>query len=603
MGIVSLFKSIRGISKHWWWLVLFAFGLRVLAAGLLYHTDVKAIYRDSTYIENGIVAGYLRGIAEDITLPYPPAVYVMFNTHKMINGWMFSDYYDSWMNDGGPFQTINHASIYRDLLAMKIPMLVADILIGVLLMRIVETKQRMKIAALWWLNPVSIYAIYGVGNFDVIPTLSVMLGIWAWHTKRWNWGYVAIGLAAGFKVWPLLLLPFMIILDHRGLWKRGLGLVVSGSVFLAMLAPILRSVTILKSVFLSNLTSGLFQAVIPLGDKQELPIFFVIYWLLWVYILIAKKQVSFAGVCVMVIGMLFGVSHFHPQWIVWMLPMFVLLVVQRVVSRDLALVVSVSYFGTVLLIEDKFVSLGMFKAVNNAFDTIESTRWWLDYFGVGFQVQGVFHALFLGSMIFMTLASLQLIKLRHVIMTFNLRKMLIGWVAGVVLLFVIVHVPLVFMGRYFDSFYGNDQATLSLYADSRIAQNVEITQNGWSGLEIRLKNINYRNTSPLLVRVTNQGEVIREVEVPGQIIGDDFNLSIAFERILDSEGNTYLVTFESPETESGNELVFPYDPEGDTTITVGTESVRGRLTYATFVNPGGLFAHLSYSLGNVARKW
>ena len=64
------------------WIVLFGVFLRIIFASFLYHTDIKAIYRDSAMIEGGIKLGYEKAAAANSPLFYPPVAYVFFERYQ-----------------------------------------------------------------------------------------------------------------------------------------------------------------------------------------------------------------------------------------------------------------------------------------------------------------------------------------------------------------------------------------------------------------------------------------------------------------------------------------------------------------------------------------
>jgi len=116
------------------------------------------------------------------------------------------------------------------------------------------------------------------------------------------------------------------------------------------LAPILTSAIALKSVFLSNLTGGLFKASIDLGGGKFLPIFLVAYFLILAALLLGYlKKPAIESVIFILLSLLLVLSDFHPQWMVWIMPLMILLLVQRVIGWIESLVFLFSFLGVSLL--------------------------------------------------------------------------------------------------------------------------------------------------------------------------------------------------------------------------------------------------------------
>jgi len=245
-------------------LILIAIFLRLVFAGLFFHTDLKGHYMEANLAIGNIAAGYEQGIKQNTPLHYPPVIYVLYNTHRYVNAWMFSPNFQGWLNDSSFLHLENNPSMFRDLFVMKLPILLFDFLAAMLLIALAPIGRKRLAAALWLLNPFSIYAIYFFGQFDIIAAFFVLLSIYLWRKNKLTFAYGILGLAAAVKVFPLLLLPIFLIYDGRSILKKISGVISFAVVFLLCLAPILTSVVALKSVFLSNLTNGLFKASIEL---------------------------------------------------------------------------------------------------------------------------------------------------------------------------------------------------------------------------------------------------------------------------------------------------------------------------------------------------
>jgi hypothetical protein len=63
-------------------------------------------------------------------------------------------------------------------------------------------------------SPLTVMEFWATGHNDSVVVLLIALALVAAAKKRWTWAFVALSLAAGAKIWPILLFPLFIG------WKR-----------------------------------------------------------------------------------------------------------------------------------------------------------------------------------------------------------------------------------------------------------------------------------------------------------------------------------------------------------------------------------------------
>jgi hypothetical protein len=595
-----------------WWVKLFAIAiaLRLLLAAFLYHTDLKGIYHEARLINQfGWIGGYQKGVQESTPLHYPPPVYFLFSSYQNVARPLFSGYFDQWMNDGSGGSIRNHPAIFRDLLVMKLPIILTDLFITWLIIYAVPESQKKLAAAIWLLNPFSLYAIYAFSHFDIIPTALILAGIIAASRSKWTFSYVLLGIASGFKVFPLLLFPFWLMVDNRPWIERAKGTAVGLAAFAVCLFPIITSATALKSVFLSNLTGGLTRAGLEIGNGESLPIYLVIYSLLLISSASGMfKKMPLEVLPFMVFGFLLGLSNFHPQWVIWIMPFLVLMIAKGLAKWQEVFLMMVSFVGVVLLIDDIYMSFGIFKAINNATDTLPTIWWWAERIGIGAQLQGFFHALFLAFVIWITYQAPQRIQAvaQKPYKLPGFAKISLLLVTGLVGLFVLVHIPLTVKGKYVDSEFLLQRGTITLTDSAVISQKLTLNHPNFSGISIRMKNIALINKSDVIFTLTDQTNgSVASYKINGGAIGDDYDLKINFKPIPYSQNHIYLLTIASPDTPAGpgGSIVVPYDETaGNTGLSVDGKTRLGRLAFATYYNPGGFIENIKSSLSNIASK-
>jgi Gpi18-like mannosyltransferase len=101
----------------------------------------------------------------------------------------------------------------------KLPLIVGDVLIGVLLYKIVKGFGKEKLAKLsfilWFFNPLVIFVDSIHGQFDVLPTLMTVLGFCFLLRRNYFSAGLSIGLGTLFKIYPIFLAPLYLSMTSK----------------------------------------------------------------------------------------------------------------------------------------------------------------------------------------------------------------------------------------------------------------------------------------------------------------------------------------------------------------------------------------------------
>src|SRR3989344_4909283 len=134
---------------------------------------------------------------------YPPLAYIAHAVSNFILYPLYpKDTFLTLITDMGQAQRLSN--LWQLIVLLKLPYLVADILCLLVLRKLVEEKYRFLASLVWIFNPLTIYAAYMVGQFDIFIALFILLAL-----KNSKFAPVLLGLAAGFKPFPLFLIPFL----------------------------------------------------------------------------------------------------------------------------------------------------------------------------------------------------------------------------------------------------------------------------------------------------------------------------------------------------------------------------------------------------------
>jgi hypothetical protein len=231
---------------------------------------------------------------------------------------------------------LGYEYLSRLLFLLKLPYIIADLVVGYFLMRMVAPDRRVLVAALWLLNPLVIYTTVLFARHDSLA-IAFMLGgvLLATNGKR----YLGLGMllfAAVMRFFPVLIAPFFLIAYRRT--RRELlyltSLLAGGWIVLDGLVWGLTgespSLTLLNRYphvgYLFELSVPLYR--FPFGQTLELFLFPMAYLLVlfWYYERQPTGTRDLIPAATAIYSLVFALTFFHPQYAIWLVPFMVLAV-------------------------------------------------------------------------------------------------------------------------------------------------------------------------------------------------------------------------------------------------------------------------------------
>lgn len=355
--------------------LLIALFVRFLLMPFLYHPDIKSHHFHFYFLSQKVINIY-QYLADNIqnlpytdTFNYPPLVYFLFGTIQILLRPFLGNGFISWIFDWGPERIFN-PRIFHYLFVLKIPYLILDIVTAFVLTQFFkEKKQKQKVFLFWLFNPILLYAIYGLSHFDILPSLLVLLAVLLVLRDRKKLGGLTLGVAAAFKTYPLLLLPFLVILGSKKTRERLIIFILGIIPYVISILPFLNSIAFRQSVLFSGLSQRLFLAGIPLGFGENLIIFIAaltfLFFLAFHRFSSGKEQII--PFFLVIFLLIFSLSHFHPQWIIWILPFLTIVLVRKPSLLFPQTIFYLAFLGVVFLFNDRAQLLGLLTPINPDF--------------------------------------------------------------------------------------------------------------------------------------------------------------------------------------------------------------------------------------------
>lgn len=377
-----------------------------------YHPDLKSQYFHGQFLSQGIINIYDFLAQNKSSLPYqdtfnyPPLTYFFQGSWLVIAKTFLGNGLVSWLNSWDTSSLFN-ASMPLYLFWLKLPYLIADLVFCLLLLKAVAQSQRQLAVALWAFNPVSLYCIYMVGQFDILPAVLTFSAFLLMQKRRLALSAILLSLAIAFKTYPLFFLPFVLV-RSRSLKE----LILAGAAFIAVcivwIAPFISSPHFIASVFQTQLGQRIFAAGIDIGFGEKLPLFIVAYAILLSLSWMQRQRQNllpeflFAAASIVVVG------HFHAQWAIWSLPFWLVFLAKFPQYLVHAVFAVLAFFGTIFLLPDQFAFISLFIPLNPSFFTIPAISVLVRPFVEPLFLQSMFHASCSGIIIFLNISSWRL---------------------------------------------------------------------------------------------------------------------------------------------------------------------------------------------------
>ncbi len=344
-------------------IILIGIFIRLIVAAFASHPDFRAVNLAANLIsQKGELLTFYDHISKlprenhlvklyhDDLFIYPPLAYLSHAVFNLVLNPLYpKSTFELLISDYG--RAVVAPDFWILSLLLKLPYLVADLLCAVVLVKLVSKERSIVATSFWMLNPVLIYSSFGVGQFDIFISLFILASIYFSKQKR-IFSPILLGVAAGFKPFPLFLLPFL----PGNIFKN---LVVGVTTYFLIIAPYLHSPAFKQYALLANLTDNINYSKILVSGSQYLSLFYVGFGLLVLYRFHSEKKLEVHEWFFSLLAWFFSVTHFHPQWFVWILPSLALIWTNR---KDLQLILLAfqAIYLLIVLSFDSSLNFGLF---------------------------------------------------------------------------------------------------------------------------------------------------------------------------------------------------------------------------------------------------
>lgn len=346
-------------------IIILAILIRLLIAPFFYHPDIKSQLFHTQYLSHGVINIYDFVDKNRSGLPYPnifvylPFTYYFFGSVDFILSPLYPNDLYQWLNDWGENQN-SYPNMMFFMLVLKLPYLAFDLSIGLLLFKLYKNK---KILYFWLFNPISIYLIYVLGNFDVIPAFLTLLSFYFIKNNKQLFAYLTIGIAIALKMYPVIFLPLLFFYDQKNIFKNIKYAIFSFVPLIISIIPFINQ----KSFYDSFIGSGLTQKILEY-KIAGIPVFPIFFILIIINYLFSKSKYKFETSVLQTFLIFIGFVKFHPQWIMWFFPFIIPLYLNASKKIKLFhLLFFILIFIYILLFNDNYLTWGHLIPIDSNF--------------------------------------------------------------------------------------------------------------------------------------------------------------------------------------------------------------------------------------------
>lgn len=335
---------------------------------------------------------------------YPPLTYYTLGFFRILVKPFADPKLIPWLMENLS-QIHNYPRLFQHLFLFKLPYLFIDFGTAFLLMGLFNDVRKKKIAFfLWIFNPVAIYVSFMLGQLDLLPVFFSVLSLYFFKKKKNILSLLIMGVAASYKMYPLFFLVPLAFLAEENFFKRVKLIFIGLLPFIFFIAPYLNSSAFRAMVFSPKSQKMLFMGW-PVSGAEVIYPFILFLTIIYFYTFYSKKRLNPALVFGAILLLIFSVTHYHPQWFLWVTPFLIIETVESE-NKNILLILSIFFCWLVLtLLFEPSLSYGLFNPLWPALDKVTGLSELLAKYTNVFQLKSLIRSFAAGASAFFVLRS------------------------------------------------------------------------------------------------------------------------------------------------------------------------------------------------------
>ncbi|OGG04418.1 hypothetical protein A2W14_01930 [Candidatus Gottesmanbacteria bacterium RBG_16_37_8] len=358
-------KTIKNVANDIPSILLLGLIIRLIIGTFTINWDFLRITQISLkYFSGGLMEVYRDPLSVYPVLTYWTRIFFIFISKPFLSGSFYK-----W-NSNGDLSIIADTFIFRNLFFLKLPFILIEIATAYIFAKLLPRAKRGLFLLMWMINPIALYTIAAFTNVDVFPLFFIAVCLYFLNKKKGLLCSFFLGISAAYKIFPILLLPFLLFSQNN--WKQRIYQTLIFLIpFVGTQIPALSISLYWKNSLTASANRLILNSTLNIGNNKLLILFIVIYCLLFFFYLTEKNRESKTPLYFfLALSVIFTVSAFNIQWVYWILPLIILHQLYFREEKIISFVLYAAYFGIIFLSQTA-LHIGMLSPVDPSLWTLD----------------------------------------------------------------------------------------------------------------------------------------------------------------------------------------------------------------------------------------
>lgn len=373
------------MKKNIWIIIVTGLILKIVLSLITFHPDIEVFSLAGKLIAAGHILNFYDFSVNSAVLNYPPAIYLYHGLFSYL------------------FKLIDLSSFNQfniDLLLLKIPYLIFDVLIGVVLYKLVDTKKAVLVLILWMFNPVNLYVTYMLGQFDIIPTFFIILAVYFVMKNKLEWAALAIGFGIAFKISPIFLAIPIAVYNKSFLGRIKL-IILAGMPYFISIIPYFFSKSFRATALFTDQNTKSLYASISISGAESILLFPAVLCFFYLIIWFFPRKLNINKLFLIPLLLFFILTHYHPQWFIWITPLLILDLINSRFKNILPVFLIFYGWLSSLFFFDPSLTIGIFSPIWPSLQTL-SHYWYLAQINSNYNLpRSIFQTIFVSAALYL----------------------------------------------------------------------------------------------------------------------------------------------------------------------------------------------------------
>ena len=358
------------IIRKFWPILIIGLILRLLVAAFSYHPDTKSQVIASRSFLNGNFDPYQQAdtVSKGAVLDKLPMSYFIQLPFHIVGRILTSNEVEDqfFIEQRNLF---GKPQLWLYLIYSKLPLIIFDLALGVLLALTVSSLFQKKALYLWIFNPFTLWATEAVGQIDVYSAFFILLSFYFLKKGKLPLSALSLGFGGAVKTAPFLLLPLLLIFAKDSKSKL-LVLFLSVIPYISSVIWFMRSPHFRNDAFVAPQIGKSLFAQISLSGGESVFIYFVL--LIFIYFIYFQKNRGvddFLRYSIVIFLLTLSLTHFHIQWVLWVIPFLIIWLLENIKGLILSVVGLVVSLVVMLFLFEASLQVKLFAPLFSVLDS------------------------------------------------------------------------------------------------------------------------------------------------------------------------------------------------------------------------------------------